>query len=84
MKISIDEAIELLTRRQKGTDPLYLPKLSEAEALGIEALKLLSSADFSGGAHTFKGKSVEQCIFIRISDLEAGPFADLLKKEGQD
>ncbi|MBA7547252.1 hypothetical protein ES705_39660 [subsurface metagenome] len=75
----IGEAIEVLTQHQKGTDLLYLPRLPDAEKLGIEALKLLSSADFSGGAHTFKGQSVEECIFIRKSDLEAGPFADLLK-----
>jgi len=37
--MTIDEAIEILTQHQKGTDPLYLPELPEAEKLGIEALK---------------------------------------------
>lgn len=33
------EAIEILSQHQKGTDPLYLPDLPKAEKLGIEALK---------------------------------------------
>ncbi|GAI56039.1 unnamed protein product [marine sediment metagenome] len=37
MKIST--AIEILTQHQKGTDPIYLPDLPDAEKLGIEALK---------------------------------------------
>ncbi|MBA7589021.1 hypothetical protein ES708_31094 [subsurface metagenome] len=79
MAITIDEAIQSLERDTASFSPLAIPDVIEAEKLGIEALKLLSSADFSGGAHTFKGQSVEECIFIRKSDLEAGPFADLLK-----
>jgi len=39
--MTIDEAIEILTQHQKGTDPLYLPNLPDAEQLGIEALKRL-------------------------------------------
>lgn len=39
MTITLEKAIEILTHHQKGTDPLYLPNLAEAEALGIEALK---------------------------------------------
>lgn len=37
--MEIQKAIEILTQHQKGTDPLYLPDLPDAEKLGIEALK---------------------------------------------
>ena len=37
--MKLDEAIETLTQHQKGTDPLYLPQLPDAEKLGLEALK---------------------------------------------
>ena len=37
--MKIRKAIEILTQHQMGTDSLYLPKLPEAEKLGIEALK---------------------------------------------
>ncbi|MBA7572675.1 hypothetical protein ES708_14459 [subsurface metagenome] len=37
--MTIEEAIEILTQHQKGTDPIYLPDLPDAEKLGIEALK---------------------------------------------
>ena len=37
--MKLDKAIETLTQHQKGTDPIYLPDLPEAEKLGIEALK---------------------------------------------
>lgn len=42
MTLALEEAIEILAQHQKGTDPLYLPKLAEAEALGIEALKVFA------------------------------------------
>jgi len=37
--MKLEKAIEILTQHQKGTDPLYLPDLPDAEKLGIEALK---------------------------------------------
>ena len=41
--MKLQEAIEILTQHQKGTDPLYLPALPVAEQLGIEAMKRLQS-----------------------------------------
>lgn len=41
--MKITKAIEILTQHQKGTDPLYLPDLPEAEKLGIEAMKRVKS-----------------------------------------
>lgn len=76
----MDEAIKTLDdymNCEGDTEPVTL---DSAIIMSLEALKLLSSADFGGGAHTFKGQSVERCIFIRRSDLEAGPFANLLKE----
>lgn len=37
--MTIEKAIEILTQYQRGTDPLYLPDLPDAQKLGIEALK---------------------------------------------
>ena len=37
--MKLEKAIEILSQHQKGTDPLYLPDLPEAEKLGIEALE---------------------------------------------
>jgi len=37
--MNLNKAIEILTQHQKGTDPIYLPDLPDAEKLGIEALK---------------------------------------------
>ncbi len=79
MDITIDEAIGLIQKDINDESVDWDSLLGRAYKLSFEALKLLSSADFSGGAHTFKGQSVEECIFIRKSDLKAGPFADLLK-----
>jgi len=39
MPMTLDKAIEILTQHQKGTDPIYLPDLPDAEMLGIEALR---------------------------------------------
>ncbi len=39
MAMTLDKAIEILIQHQKGTDPIYLPDLPDAEKLGIEALK---------------------------------------------
>ena len=39
--MKLEKAIEILTQHQKGTDPLYLRDLPDAEKLGIEALKRL-------------------------------------------
>ena len=37
--LTLNKAIEILEQHQKGTDPLYLPDLPDAERLGIEALQ---------------------------------------------
>jgi len=37
--MKLEKAIEILTQHQKGTDPLYLPDLPDAEKLGLEALR---------------------------------------------
>lgn len=37
--MKLEKAIEILTQHQKGTAPLILPDLPDAEKLGIEALK---------------------------------------------
>jgi len=39
--MKLEKAIEILEQHQKGTDPLYLSDLPDAEKLGIEALKRL-------------------------------------------
>lgn len=75
----IDKAIEELEGQLNGNMPEDYPDTAIAIGLGIGALKLLKSADISGGPHTFKGKTVEDCIFIRKADLAAGPLAFLLK-----
>ena len=41
MPMTLDKAIEILTQHQKGTDPIYLPDLPDAEMLGIEALAFI-------------------------------------------
>lgn len=79
--MTIDEATEELEIGVKAAEESNFTKGQEAMKLGIEALKLLKAADIEGGMHTFKGESVEQCILIRKSDLEAGPFASLLTGE---
>jgi hypothetical protein len=79
VKITVDEAIKQLESFHSWFGLDFGDKDLAAIQKGTEALKLISLADFSGGAHTFKGKTVEQCIFIKRSDVEAGPFADLLK-----
>jgi hypothetical protein len=80
MEMTMDEAIAQLESFHSWFGLDFGEKDLAAIQRGVEALKLLKAADFSGGAHTFKGKTVEQCIFIRRADLEAGPFADLLKE----
>jgi len=42
--MNIAKAIEIQTQHQKGTDPIYLPDLPDAEKLGIEALKFVKTA----------------------------------------
>ena len=46
--MKIEEAIEILSQHQKGTDPIYLPDLPDAEKLGIEALKRVKVARVKG------------------------------------
>jgi len=76
--MTIDEAIKILEALYKGGLSPSHPNPKEAFKLGIEALKLLKLADVEGGAHTFKGKSVEDCILIRKSDVSAGLAGTLL------
>lgn len=78
MAITIDKAIEVLNCMLVPIRPIHKKERKDALKLSVEGLKLLKSADLEGGPHTFKGRSVEECIFIRKADLQAGPLAVLL------
>jgi hypothetical protein len=80
MEMTMDEAIKLIQEDIDDESVDWDTPLGEAYKMSFEALKLLKAADFSGGAHTFKGKSVEQCVLIPKDKVAAGPFADLLKE----
>jgi len=58
--MTLEKAIEILTQHQKGTDPLYLPGLPEAEKLSIEALKrcqYFDRCDFKGKKFLLPGET---------------------------
>jgi hypothetical protein len=80
MEMTMDEAIDQLESFHSWFGLDFGEKDLAAIQMGVEALKLIKAADFSGGAHTFKGKSVEQCVLIPKDQVAAGPFADLLKE----